>query len=272
MPQEQSLFVFDLDDTLLYNKHHYAGPRLDAIKEIIRAVGPKALYAKDIFALSFKIDEERKYKIDPATDKPYLYNRRRFPGSLVATYEEVCKQAGARPSKKVRAKIWAIGNRAFSKRNYAKNIHPHAKKLLSFLQKKDNLIVVLTKGDSEVQNDKFSVMRRAGFGGLVTEWRIVDDKTTETFEEIRNRYDWCDHYYSIGNMYASDIKTSLRAGFYGIYIPDEHWETSERKDDDIDWLNCIRLNDLDKVIGWYKENAIWHHREHVPEGVKPFCR
>ena len=84
----RELFVFDCDDTLLWNKHNYSASMLDAAKLIIEAVGPRAPYAPAIVALESEIDKRRINEIDPVTGKPYPYNRRRLPTSLVEIYHD----------------------------------------------------------------------------------------------------------------------------------------------------------------------------------------
>lgn len=251
-----NLFVFDLDDTLLYNKHNYSWPILESVRLILTTVGHRAPAVSALVALENQIDLARVKEIDPTTGKPYLYNRRRFPGSLVATYERVCQDAAIPAKQEIKDRLLAIGEYAFAPEQYQQNIVPGAEQVLKFLADQDNLLVLCTKGDFDVQWDKLNILNELNILRHFTDVKVVDQKNTATFADIKNSHRQCTHAYTVGNMYKGDILPALAVCYKGIYIPDEHWEThgdKEKASLEIDPASVIILDSLGQLIDRYGE-------------------
>jgi FMN phosphatase YigB (HAD superfamily) len=245
------LLVFDLDDTLLHNKHNYSSPMLDAVRLMLIVFGHKAPYIPALMALVDEIDRKRVKEIDPTTGTPYLYNRRRFPGSLVATYEKVCGDIGVSASSENTRQLLAIGEKAFAPEQYRRNIVPDAERVLQFLKQRGHILVLCTKGDPEIQQDKLNVLKDAGLLQYFTETKIVDQKDSLTFSHIKDAYpERTGHAYSVGNMYRGDILPALESGYHGVYIPDEHWETAGDLSE-INYTRVLVLNSLGELIDRY---------------------
>lgn len=148
--KQRNVWVFDLDDTLMSNVHDYAYPILDACKLIIDTLGDSAPHVSAIVALEQEIDQRRVKEVNPATDKPYGYSIERFPSSLVEVYREICRRAGRSPLNKVERELTDIGLKAFEPARYKRNLYPDALTTLDFLQRKGDLLLLLTKGDKRV--------------------------------------------------------------------------------------------------------------------------
>lgn len=218
------LFVFDLDDTLIDNVHDYAKPILDAAWLIIQTLGKKAPHVSKVIAMEQEIDLRRVKEINPQTSQPYLYSMERFPSSLVATYNEICHITHQSPDKKIQEQLYHIGLQAFDKEMYFQNIAPDAKKVLEFLYRRNDHLILCTKGDERVQKNKIAALAAMGLTPFFSDTIIIEQKNTEMFAKLATRCSG--HCYSVGNSYESDIAPALASpGFRGILIPVETWES-----------------------------------------------
>jgi FMN phosphatase YigB (HAD superfamily) len=247
------LFVFDLDDTLINNVHDYADPILNACRLIIEVLGAKAPHVSQIIAMEQEIDTRRVREINPSTGEPYLFSMERFPTSLVEVYREICKQAKVAPKEAVEVELYLIGHRAFDENRYVKNIKPNALSVLDFLLEKKDSLVLCTKGDPRVQEKKIKALKQAGIDHFST-MRVVNEKTPEVFRGFLAGFGQ-DEFYSVGNSYSSDIVPALSAGFTGIYIPVETWETIGQMDSilaEVDTNKCLVLQSLEELKTQYE--------------------
>ena len=239
------LFVFDLDDTLIDNVHDYAEPLLDACRFIIRMLGNKAPHVSKIIALEQEIDKRLVKEINPSTEKPYFWSMERFPTSLIEVYREICRQSKVMTDKSAEEQLYDIGLRAFDETMYKRNIHPDALSVLDFFRKQSDVCLLCSKGDPKVQEKKVAALHSVGINHFAAV-RIVDEKTPEVFREIVGRFGHCSPF-SVGNSYSSDIRPALDAGFRGIYIPVETWETIDKMNSilsEVDIEKCIVLQNL----------------------------
>ncbi|MDP3726895.1 MAG: hypothetical protein Q8Q96_01100 [bacterium] len=242
------LFVFDLDDTLIDNVHDYANPLLDACRFIVDTLGNRAPHVSKIIAMEQEIDHRRVREINPKIGKPYLWSMDRFPGSLVEVYREICRQAKVTPEISAEEILYVIGLTAFDETRYIKNINPYALSVLNFLREEGDILVLCSKGDTRVQEKKVNALRNAGINHF-SEVRIVDEKTSELFAELAKSFGGYSHY-SVGNSYTSDILPALSAGYLGIFIPVETWETIGKMDlilSEVDTGKCLVLHGLQEL-------------------------
>lgn len=245
-------WVFDLDDFLMSNVHDYADPILDSCRLIIDTLGDSAPHVSFIVALEQEIDLRRRGETNPTTGLPYGYSMERFPTSLVEVYREICRRAGKLPRRSIESDLMYIGLKAFDPDRYKRNLYPDTLATLNFLQKKGDLILLLTKGDKRVQSKKLSALD-AWKGFLRVE--IVDNKTPEVFREMANGLE--DHQlFSAGNDYEKDIVPALEVGYRGVWIPVETWEVIGRLDEiraKIDRSRCVELHSLKQLVERYDE-------------------
>ncbi len=248
-------YVWDLDDTLMDNTHDYAKPILDACWLIVKTLGCRAPHVTEIINMEHEIDRRRVKEINPKTGNPFLYSMKRFPGSQVETYREICRKVGIKPETDVEKKLYSLGLRAFDKKRYLKDIKSEALPVLKFLADQKDVSLLLTKGDNWVQKKKIAVLKTAGLLDYFSQVRIVDDKTPDDFELFAKGYDG-NNLYSVGNSYGSDIIPALKAGFRGIFIPVDTWETAgemEQIISKVDKSRCWVLKNLSEIKDKYKE-------------------
>lgn len=246
-------WIVDLDGTLKLTVHDYAEPILDACRVIIRTLKASAPHVAKIINLKNEIDKRRINEINPSTGKLFKYSKERFPGSLVETYRQLCSRAGKEPKSEIEQELYGIGLRAFDPSHYRDSIFPDAIPTLEFLRSKDDQILLLTKGDKEVQGPKLAVLDA---GNLFIRVRVAADKTPEVFREMAKDFKSY-RLFSIGDNYDSDIAPALEAGYYrGIWIPLETWDTVGEIEEvriRIDRSRCIELPSLRELVQRYDE-------------------
>lgn len=247
------VFIFDLDDTLIDNVHDYAEPILEMARLIISELGSLAPHVSFVVALEEELDLARRSEINPNTGKPFGYSMERFPGSLVETYRSICRKAGVNPIVSVETELYGVGLKAFDSLRYVRNIKPRVKEVFDFLKTLGDDLIIYTAGDSRVQNNKISALESCD---IVSNFvKIVDKKTPDSFRQFLEIAGY-NRVYSVGNNYNSDIQPALEAGYSGIYIPVETWETLGKMDEIrklVDSTRCIELKSLAEIMDIYGE-------------------
>ena len=254
MKKTKKLFVFDLDDTLVDTVHDYARPIIDACLFIIEALGNRAPHISKMVAMEQKIDRRLIKTINPKTGRSYSWSMERFPTSLMELYETICQEAKIAPKKDIADTLYHIGLRAFDESRYAKNINPYALSVLNFLREQNDTLILCSKGDSRVQNKKVNALRQVGINHFPIV-HIVEEKTQAVFSELSEDFGGYS-LYSVGNSYSSDILPALEAGFFGIYIPIETWETIGLMNfilSKVDKTQCLILQNLEDLKTRYGE-------------------
>lgn len=215
----KKVWVFDLDGTLMNTLDLYRKPIDKACSLIIETLGSKAPSEHEIKVRHNKIDQAMTHELNSKTGKPYLYTKARFPTSLVRIYKILCQEAGMRVSQEVMGQLSKIGSEVFNKKRYARKIKPYALPLFKFLDKRGDIIVILTKGDREVQHDKMDTLKKLGVLKHCREFVIAPDAKDDFFSLIRKKYGNDMLYYSVGDTYFDDIVPALKFGYFGVYIP-----------------------------------------------------
>ena len=213
------VWVFDLDGTGMNTLDLYRKPLENACSLMIEVLGNKAPSEHEIRLRHNKLDREMIYEINPKNGKPFFYAKNRFPTSLVRIYKILCKEAGVKVDRKIASKIFQIGLEVFNKRRYLRKIKPSFLPLCKFLNKRGDIIIILTKGDKEVQGDKIDALKKAGILKYCKGFIIAEDAKDKCFEEIRKKYGEDKLYYSVGDTYLDDMVPALKLGYFGIYIP-----------------------------------------------------
>ncbi len=220
--------IFDLDDTLYWNTDDYSYPILKFEKLLLDALGHRAPYIEEIQKSFGQIDKDRVNKINPITNLPYGYSMERFPGSMVECYRQICQQQEIPFNMETAETITQIGYEAFSLDLYKKKgLVKGAAETLTYLKERGDLLILLTKGDKRVQEQKISALKLKNWFDKIF---IVPSKTKETFREISAGIRNTTVVWSVGNSFTSDIQPALEAGVKGIYIPYETWESQDEKE------------------------------------------
>lgn len=213
------VWVFDMDGTLMHTLDLYRKPIAEACSLIIEILGSKAPSEHEIRIRHNKIQQAMIYEINPQTKKLYLYTKARFPTSLVRIYKILCKEVGLKTDSKIEGRLYAIGFEVFNKKRYPRKILPAVRSSFKFLDARKDILVILTKGDKEVQGDKKEALKKVGILKYCKAFFIVRDEKGKTFKEIRRRFGKDKLYYSVGDTYEDDIVPALKHGYFGIYIP-----------------------------------------------------
>ncbi len=217
------LFVYDLDGTLM-KSDFYMKPTHEACVLIMRTLGDHSPTLNEIKRRHNKLDRAMIYQKDPDTGRLYYYTKKRFPMSLVKIYEMLCEEAGVEPSLKIRNRLFKIGQTAFDQSRYIRKIKPEAFLSAKFHKEQGDVMIILTKGDSRVQNDKRTALGKAGLLKYFTDFVVVTDSKYKYFKLIRSRHPGM-KCYSVGDTYSDDIRPAIKAGYTGIWIPSEgNWK------------------------------------------------
>lgn len=256
------VWVIDIDDTCLENVRDYAQPTLDAVSYIIKVLGSKAPHVSAVIKMEEEIDKRRVKEIDPMTGKIFGYSMRRFPGTMVELYREICRNTGEVEELEHEEKLWKIGMGAFDESRYQENIKPGFGPLVRFFRHQGDAMMLLTKGDPEVQKKKIAALDSSidCLGGIDNNFDKVEivetTKTAEKFREMVDGYDKSVSCFAVGNDYDKDIAPALSVGFRGIWIPVETWETigsTEKIKERMDKEHCHIFNSLTEIAERYAE-------------------
>jgi putative hydrolase of the HAD superfamily len=139
---------------------------------------------------------------------------------------------------------------AFDERAWIKaGLVPGAKETLDFLAMQGDELMLLTKGDYDIQRRKLIATGcNRWFGGISDERvQIVSRKDQEIFDKVVGDRDKS-RIWAVGNSAKSDVIPALRAGLKVIYIPQESWAYEKHDHDDPILTDNPRLVTFDKII------------------------
>lgn len=230
------VWVFDLDDTLMETSPIYIGVAKKAFRHITRCLKKQLGYipftASQLRNKHLEIDSGLRTKINPLTKKPYHYSMQRFPLSFVETYRFFCRESGIEPETVIEQELFEIGfGIRLTIEEYEKLIKRETKKILLFLQKQGDVMMLLTKGDKRIQSKKLRAFERRGLLKFFARIRTVSDKNQRVFRAFKKGFEG-KRFFSVGNEYRADIEPAVKVGYFGIYIPSSHvvpWEKGKLK-------------------------------------------
>lgn len=225
------IWMFDLDDTLMWNCTTYNQPIIDLVNYLTLVFGNRIPSMGTIVRVQEDIDCGMSKEINPRTGSAYGFGADRFPDSFIRTYRALCEKGFGVYDESVAQHCRTIGTQAFAVKNYAKlGLVPGAWKILTFLAKRQHLVLV-TKGEQWVQQNKINAL---GLSRWFEDIYIVDHKDGETYLEIladlRAKAGDRRHIYApmnvvaIGNSFSSDIAPALKLGMEAIFIPCPTWK------------------------------------------------
>lgn len=222
------IWIFDLDDTLMFTSGNYTDPINRGCLRIYDALDKKIPLA-DIKKLRNEIDLILRDKPNPFSKKlpkpPYKYSMERFPMSFVETYKDLCRRFNLNSLYAVENELYKIGLRAYlTPGKYKSQIASEAARILKFLSKKKDILVLCTKGDLRVQRRKLKALKLVGLLKLFYLVRVVPDKDAKVFKQLLKELEIDGkRLFSVGNEYDADIKPAIKVGCFGIYIPVSIW-------------------------------------------------
>lgn len=227
------IWLFDLDDTLMWNETTYNQAMIDFVVYLTRVFRNRIAFAGSIGRLieehSFQMIEE----INPRTGNAYKFSADRFPDALVRTYKWLCDNGYGEYDDAVAEHCRKIGTSAFFQKNYEKlGLVPGAEETLTYLSGKGHRLVLVTKGDERVQRKKIDALNLSRW---FTEEYIVDEKTWRVYNDIlaslRN-IPWkgkkddgmSQNVVVVGNSFSSDIRPALELGLNAVFVPCPTWK------------------------------------------------
>lgn len=252
---EKKLFVFDLDDTLMWNAWMYSIAQRNFFNFLCELWDRRILGLASIMAKSQDIDLELGKEINPATGKPYGFSMERFPTSLVRTYKWLCDMGFGEYDDGVAKLVYEIGMSTFDKRNYElAGLVPNAQEVLDMLKADGHPLALVTKGDTRVQRPKVDILGLKQWFRYV---RIVDSKSVDIFAEVSGMFGFkaSATKYTVGNSFYSDIQPGLDAGYQGIYIPCPTWE-GEKLPTEEDRKKALTVPTLAEMAELYKAGKL----------------
>lgn len=203
-------FIFDLDDTIIENQKYYN----ESLVRFLAYVNAK-LKNKSPYPL---VTLQLNYEIDSASVKKKGYDKSRFPESMVETYKKVCESKEYKYTQKQLNEVHKIGELVFK---VEKGLINGAGEVLDYLLQEGEELLLLTKGDPDIQNMKIELNELNKYF-KPENMHVVADKTKKTFEKIIGEYDK-KNIYMVGNSVRSDVNPALKAGINVVYVPCETW-------------------------------------------------
>ncbi len=204
-----SLVVFDFDDTCVDTAPLYTRARAQC-REIVAADGVDPAQWNAL-----------QQKCDAALIPTLKFGPAQFPTACVEAYEALAKS----PKPSVSKKLYATASAVLTN---PPPVKAGVDKALAELSR-DHIMVLLTKGNSEVQE---RLVRASGLGGRFDKVVMVGDKNPEAFREIcRWAHVAPERAWSVGNSLPSDINPAMRAGLSTVHFKDgaDVWTYEQRE-------------------------------------------
>ncbi len=199
--------IIDADDTLWENNIYYE----DCVRDFAAALAREGFDPEEAQAAMSAVERERIPQVG--------YSPEEFARSLVLTYERLCARHARQARQDLIESIWDIGRRVSG---YPIVLLDGVKETLDALGGRHHLIL-LTKGDEEVQLDKLA---RSGLRCHFESVHVVAEKDADVFSDLVRRYDLDpERTWMVGNSPRSDINPAVEAGLGGVYVPHPNtWE------------------------------------------------
>jgi putative hydrolase of the HAD superfamily len=201
--------IIDADDTLWENNIFY--------EQCLADFG--ALMAEQGFD---RAEAERVADVVERERIPLVgYAVEEFARSLVIAYEQLCERYDRPFHDAVAAAATEIGMRPAE---YPIVLLEGVEETLERLSGHHRLLL-LTKGDPTVQEDKLA---RSGLGGFFEAVHVVPEKDAGVFRDLIARYDLQpQETWMVGNSPRSDINPAVEAGLGAVYVPHPNTWTLE---------------------------------------------
>ncbi len=222
---------FDADDTLWHNEQFY---RLTEE----RFVGLLADHAEPDH-LSARLLEAEKRNIGI-----YGFGIKGFTLSMIETAIEVTE---GRVPGAVIAEILAAGRDMLA---HPVELLANARETVEALAGGRRLVLI-TKGDLFDQERKVA---QSGLGEMFSAVEIVSAKTPETYRRIFDRFEGgAEQALMVGNSLKSDVIPALRAGSWGVHVPQELLSALEHAEPPVDQPRFRRIADLGELPALVEE-------------------
>lgn len=245
----KKVFIFDLDDTLMWNEYTYSNSFIKFYSYLTKLWGKRIPFIGHVAAEQENITLSMVTETNPETGKAYGFSMERYPLSLVRSYKELCKEGFGKFDEYIAQEIYKIGLSTFNPKQYRDSGKVlGAELVLNFLLAQKDTIILMTKGDPRVQERKIKALELTSW---FKEIHIVADKTKECFFGFKKRFP-TQPVWKVGNSFKSDMKPALEAGLKGIFIPYSTWkhEVYDRKDAENE-KNIVIISDIRQIITFH---------------------
>ena len=234
-------FIFDLDNTLMYNFHDYSAPLLDFAKLVITRICPRSPDVPTILNLQADIDARNVKKMG--------FRKERFPLSMKETYKEIANTLGVKDPEGEEI-AYKIGTQAFSLEKWKKQgLVEGAEETIKYLQMQNDRLILLTKGDEEIQRMKIKANDLESLFGEEN-IHIVPFKNEESILSLMKGTN-PENVWHVGNSIKSDIIPAIKAGVGAIYIPLETWKYEKQHNGLPKYNRLIKLDEISEIKDIY---------------------
>lgn len=181
------------------------------------------------------------------------FGKDRFPTSFRIAYTQTLDSCGISHSEKDAEEAYRIGTTVFDKTRYETNgFLEGAEKTLDFLLGQGDRLVLITKGDSEIQKDKIDANQLQDWFG--EDIYVVNKKNEWTIQSLTKgnlRDEDFDEIYHVGNSIRSDVYPALDSGIRSVYIPCETWAFERDHNGVPKDSRLIKLENIEDIIKNY---------------------
>ncbi len=204
--------IIDADDTLWENEAYYQ-QCITEFGELMATLGLDREEAKQT------VDEVERERV-PLTG----YGPVQFTENMGIAYQRLCERHGLSVSDEIADRVREIGQLVMV---FPIKLLDGVKETLAHLNGHYRLLL-LTKGDQQVQEDKLS---RSGLGHFFDGVHVVPEKDAQVFHELVTEYGLeLERTWMIGNSPRSDINPALEAGIGAVHIPHSTTWVLERQE------------------------------------------
>lgn len=237
MTSAKGIAIFDLDDCLVMNIHHYWACK-EMFKYVLCNLGFHEFEGKIVDKLS---------EFDAAGEDSHGFTSKRFPSAMVETYEFYCSQIGLEPDENTRDGIYDIGMSVY---RHKPVLYPGALELLELLKARGYKLACVTKGDEELQLQK---LERAGIGGYFDCVVVVPSNKREAVQKLLNEHSDIpkSSFFFVGNSLKTDMAAALDCGITGIWIPCYTWDFEEVEDESFT-EGMLRFESLTELLSHFQ--------------------
>ena len=199
---DRPTLILDADDTLWENNIYYERATTD-LGRCMAAAGFDPAEAERTFA---QVEAERVPVVG--------YAPHEFAHSMLIAYHRLCARHGREPDAATEREVQAIANQVV---DHPITLLGQVAETMPLLHRCCRLIL-LTKGDPQVQQDKLS---RSGLAPYLEAVHVVAEKDAAVLHELLARHGLDPRQtWMVGNSPRSDINPALAAGIGAVYIPD----------------------------------------------------
>jgi len=210
--QLKPTLIVDADDTLWENNIYYERA-IAAFAELMETQGFGREEAESMVDV---VERERIPLVGYAPEE--------FARSLDIAYRRLCEEYARPVEKEVSEAVREIGRAVIE---YPIMLLEGVMETLTQLHGRCRLLL-LTKGDREVQEDKLA---RSGLARFFEGVHVVSEKDADVIRDLLARYELRpEETWMVGNSPRSDINPALEAGIGAVYVPHPNTWTLEVED------------------------------------------